>query len=76
MIDVSVEQRDWIFTFGFGHTHPRTGESLANCFIRIRGTREAARAEMVKRFALKWAFDYPSEEDAGVERWGLREIES
>lgn len=65
----------WIFTFGFGHTHPITGESLAKCYVVIHGTNYEARDEMVRRFGYKWAFQYPSEEKAGVEKWSLREIE-
>lgn len=76
MIDVSQPTQDWIFTFGFGHAHPQTGESLANCFIRIRGTRADARREMDRRFGQKWAFDYESEERAGVQKYNLREIDA
>lgn len=50
----------WFFTFGFGHTHPLTGESLANKGIRFEGTYESARSEMVERFGIKWAFQYAS----------------
>jgi len=66
---------EWIFTFGFGHVHPLTGESLANRFVRIRAVNaEEARHEMVRRWGLKWAFQYDSEDKAGVARWNLKEV--
>ena len=66
---------EWIFTFGFGHTHPKTGESLANTFVRIAAAdSEAAREEMYRRFGQKWSFQYDSEQKAGVEKYGLREL--
>jgi hypothetical protein len=66
--------RDWIFTFGFGHVHPESGESLRNRFVRIRGTFSEARDEMVRRFGKKWAFQYKSEQDAGVGTYALTEV--
>jgi hypothetical protein len=69
------DEYNWIFTFGFGHHHPQTGVSLSGCFIRIRGTREEARAEMLRRFGTAWAYQYADEAEAGVEKWKLREIE-
>ena len=71
---VAIEQ-EWIFTFGYGHSHPQTGASLAKCFIRIRGTYESARAEMLRRFGTRWAYQYADEADAGIEKWQMREIE-
>lgn len=65
----------WIFTFGFGHTHPVTGESLSRCYVVIDGDHEQARATMVQYFGLKWAFQYPNEEKAGVEKWKLSRID-
>lgn len=70
------ETREWIFTFGFGHVHPVSGEPLANCFVRIRAeSSDAARDKMEARFGLKWSIQYDSEEAAGVTRYRLREIE-
>lgn len=48
----------WLFTFGFGHTHPETGESLSGKAVRFEGTYAEARAKMVERFGIKWAFQY------------------
>lgn len=67
-------ETEWIFTFGFGHSHPVTGASLAKCFIRIRGTYESSRAEMLRRFGTRWAYQYIDEAEAGVVKWKLREI--
>jgi len=67
--------KEWIFTFGFDHVNPLTGKSLANHFCRIYAdSATAAREEMVRRWGRKWAFQYNSEEEAGVERWNLREV--
>lgn len=70
---------DFIFTFGFGHTDPVTGESRAKCFARISvpdgaDAYEVARSQMNATFGQQWAFCYESEEEAGVAKWGLREI--
>lgn len=53
----------WLFTFGYGHIHPETGESLADRGVRFKGTYEEARRQMVDRFGVKWAFQYAT--DAG-----------
>ena len=56
------------FTFGFGQANE-------NCFTVIEATnREAAREEMNRRHGRQWAFCYDSAEEAGVERFGLKEI--
>lgn len=69
------EVLDWVFTFGCGHVHPITGAPLDNRFVRIRGTYASARAEMFERFGPKWAHNYPSEDEAGVARYDLLELE-
>lgn len=61
--------RSWIFTFGMGQEHD--GLPMRYRFVRITGTFDEARARMVERFGKKWAFQYATEEDAGVERWHL-----
>lgn len=66
---------EWIFTFGFDHTHPETGESLANCYVAIPNLNiNESRELMEQRFGHKWAFQYPSRKAAGVEKWKLREV--
>jgi len=67
-------EREYLFTFGSGHVHPQTGESLAQCYVRIRGTHESARAAMFKAFGPRWCWQYRDDEEAGVELYGLREI--
>jgi hypothetical protein len=65
----------WIFTFGFGHTDPVTGESRSNKFVRIKAEGyEQARERMKATFGTQWAFQYESEEEAGVEKHGLTEL--
>lgn len=68
--------RDWIFTFGYGHTDPRSGTSLAECYCVIHGTFREARREMVEMFGVKWAHQYESRDAAGVDRFGLRPIDT
>lgn len=65
----------WVFTFGFGHTHPATGERLANCYVVIEGDIDETREIMQRHFGNAWAFQYPTEQEAGVERWDLRRID-
>ena len=65
--------REWIFTFGFGHCCPKTGERLRNKYVRIRGTVATSRGEMERRFGRAWAFQYPNEIRAGVEKYNLTE---
>jgi hypothetical protein len=65
-----------ICTFGAGQVDPRTGHSMANRFVRVEAaTRQAARAAMFERFGKAWAFDYRTEEEAGVRQYGLVEID-
>src|SRR5688572_6860804 len=71
-----MEEQDWIFTFGYDHTHPVTGESLATNFVRVSAqTYVQARERMHESFGNRWSHQYESEYDAGVERFGLTEIE-
>lgn len=37
-------------------------------------THASARAQMVETFGRRWAFQYASEDDAGVGQYGLREL--
>jgi hypothetical protein len=72
---IDAPREEWIFTFGFSHQHPDTGESLANCYVVIEGDVESSRETMIQHFGQKWAMQYPTLEDAGAERYGLRRIE-
>ena len=62
------EEKEYIFTFGHGQLY--FGRFVA---IKAKDS-NGARAEMVRRFGLKWSMQYDSRERAGVERWGLREL--
>jgi len=67
--------REWIFTFGYGHTHPKTGQSLAKKFVRIHAPNgDRARDLMFQQFGRTWAMQYESEAQAGVEKYGLTEV--
>lgn len=73
---MSAEQpRDWYFTFGSNHTHPTTGEVLTNAYTRINGTLASSRAAMVAAFGNRWAFQYESANEAGVDKCKLTEVE-
>ena len=66
--DSSAEDtpREWIFTFGSGHVHPTTGESVGRKFVRIVGTHGEARAQMIRFFGRKWSHQYESESEAAA----------
>lgn len=70
-----VENQRWIFTFGFGHVHPVTGESLANYYVAIEGDVNESREIMARHFGNKWSMQYPNEEKAGVQKYGLERID-
>lgn len=60
-----------IFTFGSGH-RSRAGTPLGHCYVVITATDKAlARQIMEAHHGATWAFQYNSEDEAGVERWGL-----
>lgn len=61
------------FTFGFGHYSP-SGIALRNTVVAIPGTYGEARNKMVEVVGDKFAFQYNSAEDAGVERFNLSVI--
>ena len=59
--------RDWYFTFGFGGPN-------ANKYLKLNGTLESTRFAMMNRFGSAWAFQYPSAEAAGVDKFKLTEL--
>ena len=62
--------KEFIFTFGIGIDEPnRSGYHVVQAPDKGR-----AREIMVERFGLKWAFQYSSRDDAGVNEFNLREI--
>lgn len=74
-----------IFTFGADHVSPFTGERLGNKYVTVitpEGEKrrrpwdddlDRARKMIMAVFGTAWAFDYPTPEKAGVERFGLIE---
>lgn len=46
----------WLFSWGYGQEHP-------NRYVRIEGTYFEARAEMIRRYGRRWAFQYPESEE-------------
>lgn len=63
-----MEKQNWYFTFGGGHEH-RDG------YVKIYGTHSEAREEMVRRYGLKWAFQYPeSDYDEAIKTYNLYEV--
>jgi hypothetical protein len=66
-----------IFTFGFGHSCPRCGRSLANCYTEIESYGAVGPIKrMFDLFGQNWSIPYATKEDAGVERFGLKRIET
>lgn len=69
---MSGQRHTWYFTFGFDHKDPVTGESRSDRYIEITAhTAEAAREAMFEHFGVRWAFQYPDKQSAGIDRWGL-----
>lgn len=69
----------WYATFGDGHTHPITGESLRDAYTLVPGdTYEDAHQAMTRSvFGRQWAFLYENADNhrgAGVARFGLHEV--
>lgn len=58
----------WFFTFGFNHAHP-------NGYVVIEGSFSEARAEMYRRFGAKWSMQYENAEEAGVEKYCLKNLD-
>lgn len=76
--------QDWYFTFGHGQRgiavglrrcdpEPQ-GFPLAYRYVRIHGTYQDARAEMVRMFGCVWSGQYSSAQSAGVDEYGLVEL--
>lgn len=65
----------FVFTFGPNHRHPITGEPLARRFVTLPGTLDQSRAAMMALFGARWAHQYPSEDQAGVAKYGLEPLD-
>lgn len=62
----------WIFTFG-------SGQALEGKAIAIHGDHASARAEMIRRYGEKWAFQYSLKDWKEIENdpnryWPMEEI--
>lgn len=64
---MSEEKQDWIFTFG-------VNDPLGKYYVVIHDTLSNARFRMEERFAQNWAMMYKTREEAGTEKYGLKEI--
>lgn len=61
------QEQWWYFTFGHGHM-PGIGY-----YTKFYGTYASAREQMNAKYE-KWAFQYESAEEAGVNRFNLIEV--
>lgn len=53
---MNEELKNYYFTFGFGQEH-------AGCFVKISAKSYLdAREEMVRRYGIKWSFQYTEDE--------------
>ena len=60
--------KKYYFTWGFGQGHD-------NCYTVIRAESwDKARELMNQRWGPRWGFQYDSAEEAGVDRFNLKEI--
>jgi hypothetical protein len=68
----------YIFTFGFSHCHPVTGERLRDCYVQSPEGMDfhQARAWMIDHFGDYWSFQYEdtSSDDAGIQQFRLTEL--
>jgi hypothetical protein len=87
-LDAAHPEQEWIFTFGQAHRayamYERLvgvlaqpdgeGFRLSDRFVRVHGTAESAREQILRIFGQRWAFQYESELMAGVEAFHLTEL--
>lgn len=67
--EIMTDEKEFIFTFGVGD------EVNAGCFVAINAPDEfSARIKMSLKYGSKWGFCYESREEAGVEKYNLKEI--
>jgi len=64
---ITEDRKPWYFTFGHGHRQQ-------GCYTVFYGTADEAYEKMMMKHGPKWSHQYSSEEEAGVERFNLREI--
>jgi hypothetical protein len=69
------QPQDWFFTFGWDHHHPISGQPLRKSFVRIHGTCDSTREEMLAAFGNRWSFQYsPAEKPLKIDRYDLVEV--
>lgn len=67
-VDASPVMR--VFTFGYGHTEPVTGEPLAETYaLVLADTAERCRQIMNDRYNRQWSQEYLSLDEASVGKW-------
>lgn len=65
----NLAETERVFTFGYGHTDPESGASLAEkCVIVRAATYERCRELVNARYGNRWALDYPSVEATAPRR--------
>jgi murein L,D-transpeptidase YafK len=64
---MAEQEQNWLFTWGVGQAYPGK-------YVRIHGTHQGARREMVYRHGLKWAFQYPAEEEVELKAHCMTEM--
>jgi hypothetical protein len=71
-IDEATPLYTYIFTFGYDHMHPVTGEPLRNRYLAVTAASgNHARALVLNHFDNNWSFQYNSAKAAGVDRFLL-----
>jgi hypothetical protein len=65
--EVKPVRKNWYFTFG-------VGQENVGKYVKIFGTCDEARAEMMRRHGRAWAFQYKTAEEAGVYKWKLQRL--
>lgn len=63
-----AEETGWYFTFGAGQPHEGCYHYVAEPDYM------KARDYMINSFGRQWCGQYKTAEDAGVEKWGMKEI--
>jgi hypothetical protein len=72
LAEEAEQPQDWLFTFGAEHY--LDGTPLRSRYVRFHGTYMEARLKMIAALGRAWCAQYPTEEAAGVERYGLTEL--
>jgi len=62
-----MKEQNYLFTFGYGQAHP-------NKFVRIFGTYDSARTEMIRRYGNKWAFQYSEKREEELKTCSITEL--